>query len=46
MYENGWGVEKNVAEAIMWYRKAAAFGYQDAKASIDRLTQSGTSNTP
>ena len=28
MYANGNGVEKDVAEAVMWYRKAAA-GYDE-----------------
>jgi hypothetical protein len=39
MYENGRGVVKDIAEAIGWYRKAAALGNEKAKASLKRLGQ-------
>ena len=30
MYDNGWGVPENDAEAVKWWRKAAEQGYADA----------------
>jgi TPR repeat protein len=37
MYENGSGVEQDHSQALAWYRKAAALGDEDAKASLKRM---------
>jgi TPR repeat protein len=37
LYENGWGVARNHGEAIKWYRKASAKGYDQAKEALKRL---------
>ena len=37
LYEHGLGVEKNIAEALKWRRKAAALGDEGAKAEVKRL---------
>ncbi len=31
MYENGWGVPKDYAEAVKWFRKAAEQGHAQAQ---------------
>ena len=36
-YYNGWGVKKNNAEAVKWYRKAAEQGNDLAIEAIKRL---------
>ena len=36
-YEIGYGVEKNLTEAIKWYRKAAEHGNSDSKSKISEL---------
>jgi uncharacterized protein len=41
MYEEGDGVEKNAAEAIRWFQKAAAQGYVYAMIVIGRLYRYG-----
>ena len=38
-YDVGWGVEKNEAEALKWYRKASAQGCKLADDMIRELTQ-------
>ena len=37
MYENGYGVTKNLTEAKKWYGKAAAQGDDDAKERLKVL---------
>ena len=37
MYARGQGVQKNVDEALKWYRKAAAQGHQGARQALQRL---------
>ena len=37
IYEHGLGVSRDNAEALKWYRKAAAHGKKDAKSGIERL---------
>ena len=37
MYENGWGVCRDLGEAVTWYRKGAAAGDDLAKAALKRL---------
>ena len=37
MYRNGKGVTQNKAEALRWYRKAAAKGQANAEAALERL---------
>jgi TPR repeat protein len=37
MYENGYGVAKDMNKAVEWYRKAAAQGITLAKQSLKRL---------
>jgi serine/threonine protein kinase len=37
MYEAGRGVEKDRAQAVEWYRKSAAQGYQPAKDALKRF---------
>ena len=39
MLENGEGIEKNIDEAIKYYRRSAIKGYQKAKLALNRLTQ-------
>jgi TPR repeat protein len=34
MYENGWGVQQNKQQAIVWYRQAAKLGNEDANAPL------------
>jgi TPR repeat protein len=36
-YTNGYGVAKDDAEALKWYRKGAAAGSDAAKKSVERL---------
>ena len=38
-YDMGWGVEKNEAEALKWYRKASAQGCKLADDMIALLTR-------
>ena len=38
-YSNGEGVEKDGAEAVKWYRKAAKKGYACAKTALKLLDQ-------
>jgi len=37
MYANGTGVDKDMTEAVRWYRAAAAAGNADAEANLSRL---------
>jgi TPR repeat protein len=38
MYEHGRGaLPPDQSEAVKWYRKAAALGYENAKAALKRL---------
>jgi TPR repeat protein len=39
MYETGRGTAKDMTEALVWYRKAAALGEEDAKANLKRLSR-------
>ena len=34
LYENGWGVRRNLEQAIQWWRKAAEAGNDDAKKAL------------
>jgi TPR repeat protein len=40
-YRDGVGVEKNVAEAVKWYRRAAEQGYDKAQDSLGRRYEKG-----
>jgi hypothetical protein len=47
MYENGEGVEKDRAQAVSWYRKAAAAGNEYALKRLKELGEdTPTSNPP
>ena len=35
MYENGRGVRQDYAEAVKWYRQAAAQGFAEAQFIVD-----------
>ena len=37
MYENGYGVKKDIKQAKYWYEKAAAQGNENAKNALKRL---------
>lgn len=37
MYENGWGVQKNLDMAKQWYEKAAGRGHPNAKNKLEEL---------
>lgn len=37
MYEKGQGTKVNMEEAVKWYQKAAAFGFEPAKEDLKRL---------
>jgi len=37
MYENGWGVEKDHAQAVSWYGKAAKAGDELAMKRLKKL---------
>jgi TPR repeat protein len=39
MYADGRGVARDMAEALAWYRKAAALGNESAKANLKKLGQ-------
>ncbi|MEK7769396.1 MAG: SEL1-like repeat protein [Pseudomonadota bacterium] len=39
MYLNGYGVAKDVKEAVKWYRLAAAQGDVNAEKALKRLNQ-------
>jgi TPR repeat protein len=41
MYQYGYGVTKDYAEAVKWYRKAAEQGDADAKANLEELRKQG-----
>ena len=41
MYDNGWGVPENDAEAVKWYRKAAEQGYVDAQFNLGNMYANG-----
>jgi uncharacterized protein len=38
-YENGRGVPKDLAAAIVWYKKAAEQGFEPAKEKLAKLQQ-------
>ena len=40
-YRNGTGVEKDPAEAVQWYRKAAVQGFAPAQLVLGRALQEG-----
>ncbi|MBQ3239938.1 MAG: sel1 repeat family protein, partial [Akkermansia sp.] len=40
-YENGWGVPKDAAEAVKWYRAAAEQGYADAQFNLAQCYRNG-----
>lgn len=37
LYENGWGVPRNYAQAAYWYRRAAVQGYPNAANDLARM---------
>ena len=37
MYAKGHGVQKNVDEALKWYRRASSQGHQGARQALQRL---------
>ena len=39
MYHNGYGVSKDYAEALKWYRLSAAQGYALAKQNFEMLAK-------
>jgi TPR repeat protein len=39
LYETGRGVDKDVNEALKWYRKAATLGRLDAKKKVKELEE-------
>jgi TPR repeat protein len=41
MYEHGWGVSQNYAEAMKWYRKAAEQGEATAQANLGFMYDRG-----
>jgi uncharacterized protein len=41
MYQNALGVERNYAEAMKWYRKAADRGFAGAMVSIASMYENG-----
>lgn len=41
MYENGWSVERDQAEAMKWYRKAAEQGNARAQAAVGTIYGQG-----
>ena len=41
LYEKGYGVNKDYAEALKWYRKAAEYGIEDAKDKVKELKAMG-----
>jgi TPR repeat protein len=41
MYETGLGVPKDVAQALVWYRRAARQGDARAQAALNRLSVTG-----
>ena len=41
LYQNGWGVKQNYAEALRWYHKAADQGTPEAQHSIGVFYQTG-----
>ena len=41
VYENGWGVSQDYAEAAKWYRKAADQGIADAQANLGAMYELG-----
>jgi TPR repeat protein len=44
MYENGKGVAKNYCQARDLYEKAVAAGYPEAKANLERVSESMRQN--
>lgn len=46
MYEQGFGVNKDVATAIEWYKKGIAFGDPEAMLSMANIYSKGFENTP
>jgi len=41
MYHNGYGVSKDYAEALKWYRLSAAQGNARAKENLEALAKRG-----
>jgi TPR repeat protein len=39
LYENGWGVVQDKAQARAWFEKAAARGNDEAKLDLTKLPQ-------
>jgi TPR repeat protein len=46
MCEKGWGVTQDYAQALSWYRKAAAQGSSHAEWNLGRLYQEGLGVPP
>jgi len=40
LYQNGWGVARNIQKALLWFRLAGEAGYTKAKHEIDLLADS------
>ena len=41
MYTNGYGVEKDIVQAVYWYRKAAEQGFAPAQSNLGYLYANG-----
>ncbi|MBI4024734.1 MAG: sel1 repeat family protein [Verrucomicrobia bacterium] len=41
MYQNGWGIKKNLQEAVKWYGKAAAQGNPTGQRMLGRMHEFG-----
>ena len=41
LFQNGWGVAKDLDEACTWYRQAAALGFDGAKVNLRNLARAG-----
>ena len=42
VYQRGWGLPADFAEAVFWYRKAAEQGHKEAQQALDEMmTESG-----
>ena len=41
MYQYGLGVKKNTGSAAVYYRRALAYGYRDAKVLLDDMRRHG-----
>ncbi len=41
MYQRGWGLSQDYAEAMRWYQMAAAQGYVPAQVNVGRMIANG-----